>query len=236
MAGPAQKKKEEPPKEVTVPQLAPQEIARRASAGYDLAVKSILDPKLRELRSDMAELRNMIMAGQKALKADASEDERNAALSKSIEDFKAKKPDSLLVKWMNMGNDPTENFSFEWKGNKATITFDMRTADAETWLKKPYADAKKTTVDKLIAASEPTAGGQTRIDYCTLAGFDTATAQQLTAALSKELSIGPNQSVPKGHLPITIAYASSVPDNVGVQGVRMEYAGPRKAGRIDMPG
>lgn len=219
------------PGEVTVPQLAREEVQRRAEAGFDRTVNSILAPQFREARSDLTLLRNSILQRQRALPPDAAEETRNAATQAAIDAFVQQKPNSPLTQYINAGNSVVDGLSWEWRGRNVTFNLTMRpVADLERFLRAPFDQSRSAVVSQLVAASEPLSSTQSRTNFVTLSGMDPGLAQQLGDGLSRELGIGPNRSIPRGHLPITIAYDAEL----GTPRLAVNYSGPRRASEMDM--
>ncbi|MFH0884720.1 MAG: hypothetical protein V1861_03350 [Candidatus Micrarchaeota archaeon] len=243
MVGPRQRQPEERrPAEVVVPQLSQQEIERRANAGYDRAVAGILAPQIRQLQTDLATLRNLILQRQRALPVDASDSARSTALDAAITAFSENNLNSPLGRYISTGaTDFIRNFTWDIRGGRISFSLDMDRAPVESWLARPLQQAREGVVRQIVAASEPVGTARSRKNYALLEGLDPALVQQLGTGLSRELGIGPNQTIPRNHLPITVAYTDSAPvmDSRGrvlrhVVGLIAEYAGPRPVTEVNM--
>jgi hypothetical protein len=249
MAGPRPRQPEEQrrPSEVTIPRLSEQEIRDRSTRAFDRVVSNVLAPQLRSLNTDLTALRNRILEGQRALPRDASEEARNNALQASIDRFIELNPNSPLTAFIQAGNDVVQDFSFEWSGRRVTINLTLRTAEAEQWIRRPLDTFRANTINQIVQASQPLGRREYAIFFAPFFGMDSrghdfradaALVQQFATALSTELGIGPNQSVPRGHLPITIAYSDhTVRTGPGGRQItengptlRLEYAGSRTPG------
>jgi hypothetical protein len=240
MAGRTAGPQERRPPEIQVPRLSQEELQRRATAGYDRAVDSILSPQIRQLRTDVTELRNAIMQRQRALPPDASEAQRSQALTEAINAFIERKPNSPLSRFIAAGNDVIEEFSYSFSGRQINITLRLNQAGAESWLRSPFEQAKANVVARMIEASEPVPAGQSRSFYAVLMGMDQRLAQQLTNALMRQVGTPQGGRMERDRLPITIAYTTQRPAEQRsetrlreqYQAMVMEYSGPRPAGRI----
>lgn len=237
MAGPRQRRPPEQAErrrpDVTVPRLSEAEMRRRAESGFDRTVAAILRPQLAQVRSDITTLRNQMLADQRRLPADASESARNAALEASVDRFLEEHPDSPLSRYISAGNtEYIADFSFSWRGNRATINLRLDAAPVERWLQSPFAQVRSGAVSRILEACEPVPATESRDIYFTMRGMSRENAQALVSGLARELNIGPDRSVPRGHLPITIAYTTNAPDAVGTPAFLAQYAGVRPPGRI----
>lgn len=238
MTGPRVKPIEEkaPPTEVIIPRLSEAEIKRRASEGFDRAVRTINDPQIKQLKSEFATLRPKIISAitkvHKTLPFDdsLSEDERNSAyqdaISKVVDQHIEQNPNSPLTEFIKLGNSVvTENgLSLSWNGPQIRITkLELRTADAEAAIRTRFDPVKSPVVELLVRASKQLGPYDSTSYALPINEMDPAQTQRLADALALQLSTPETQKLARGHLPVGIKYT----EEEQTPSLAFNYTGPR---------